>query len=253
MISEMNISFAKLGEEQCETHSDRGLNVVKGIEYTVQKLINNVECKVDECNQCNEFDAHKLKANIARERYSRDKEGNNKNSVTMSIDMQKVIMLPRIPGVKTAVFTKRLILFHMTFAPLGGGTESPHGIIWNKSMAGRCDEDVTSTYMKLIADSKRDEKFFNFWVDNCSAQNKNWTLYTALCQVVNDVNTNCERITIRYLESDHTFMAADSFHAKIEGETKRVKNVYDFKDLLLMDKVRLWRCNLVIFANIIAN
>ena len=78
MISEMNISFAKLGEEQCETciiyesHSDRGLNVVKGIEYTLQKLINNVECKVDDCNQCNEFDAHKLKANIARESYSKD-------------------------------------------------------------------------------------------------------------------------------------------------------------------------------------
>ena len=110
--------------------------MVKGIEYTLQKLINNIECKVDKCKQCNEFDSHKLKANIARERYSKDKEGNNKNSV-MSINMQKVIMLPQIPGVKTAVFTKQLVLFHMTFAPLGGGTESPYGIIWNESMAGR--------------------------------------------------------------------------------------------------------------------
>ena len=83
---------------------------------------------------------------------------------------------------------------------------------------------------KLIADCKRDEKFFTFWVDNCSAQNKNWTLYTALFQV-NDVNTNCERITIRYFEPGHTFMAADSFHAKVEDEKKRVKNVYDFKDI----------------------
>ena len=78
----------------------RGLNVVTGIEYTLQKLMNNVECKVDECN---EFDAHQLKANITRERYSKDKEDNNKNSVTMSIDVRKVIMLSRIPGIKTAV------------------------------------------------------------------------------------------------------------------------------------------------------
>ena len=124
----------------------------------------------------------------------------------------------------------------MTFAPLGGGTESPHGIIWNESMTGRCDEDVTSTYMKLIADCKRDDKFFTFSVDNCSAQNKNWTLYTALYQVVNDVNTNCERITIRYFEPGHTFMAGDSFHVKVEGETKRVKNIYDFKDFSRISK-----------------
>ena len=24
------------------------------------------------------------------------------------------------------------------------------------------------------------------WVDNCSAQNKNWTLFTVLCQLVKD-------------------------------------------------------------------
>lgn len=34
--------------------------------------------------------------------------------------MQKVIMLPGITGVKAALFTKRLIVFHETFAPLGG-------------------------------------------------------------------------------------------------------------------------------------
>jgi len=37
----------------------------------------------------------------------------------MSVDMQKVIMLPRLPGVKTCVFTWRLVAFHETFAPRG--------------------------------------------------------------------------------------------------------------------------------------
>lgn len=43
-----------------------------------------------------------------------------KDTVCLSVDMQKVIMLPGITGVKAALFTKRLIVFHETFAPLGG-------------------------------------------------------------------------------------------------------------------------------------
>ena len=39
--------------------------------------------------------------------------------VYLSVDMQNVVMLPRIYGVKTAVFTKMLIVFHETFVPRG--------------------------------------------------------------------------------------------------------------------------------------
>ena len=34
--------------------------------------------------------------------------------------MQKVIMLPRLAGLKQAIFCKRLISFNETFAPVGG-------------------------------------------------------------------------------------------------------------------------------------
>ena len=35
-----------------------------------------------------------------------------------SVDLQKFLMMPRLPGVKTAVFTRRLVVFHETFVPL---------------------------------------------------------------------------------------------------------------------------------------
>ena len=38
--------------------------------------------------------------------------------IYFSADLQKVVMLPRLPGNKTSVFTQRIILFHETFAPL---------------------------------------------------------------------------------------------------------------------------------------
>ena len=68
----------------------------------------------------------------------------------------------------------------MTFAPLGGKKGGkPVGIIWHEALCGRKDEDVTSTYVKFIKE-KRDCVKFTFWADNCSTQNKNWTLFTTL-------------------------------------------------------------------------
>lgn len=41
----------------------------------------------------------------------------------VSAVMQKIIMLPSMPRVKTCVFTNRLVAFHETFAPLGNQTK----------------------------------------------------------------------------------------------------------------------------------
>ena len=68
------------------------------------------------------------------------------------------------------------------------------------------------------------------WVDNCSTQNKNWTLFTTLCQLVNDSTNKCEMITLKYFEPGHTFMAADAFHKRVEDEMRKMKNVFDFED-----------------------
>ena len=57
-------------------------------------------------------------------------------------------MLPRLPGMKKAIFTRRIILFHETFAPLGGtknNQNKPIGVIWHEGIAGRYDEDLAST------------------------------------------------------------------------------------------------------------
>ena len=106
----------------------------------------------------------------------------------------------------------------------------PIGIIWNESISGRCDEDVTSTYIKYIKEYMRDSVRITLWSDNCSAKNKNWTLFTVLVQLVNDEDVKCERVTIKYFEPGHTWMAADSFHRSVEQEMKRRKTVNDFRD-----------------------
>ena len=72
--------------------------------------------------------------------------------------------------------------------------------------------------------------------DNCSAQNKCWTMFTTLCWLVNREDVQVDRITIKYLEPGHTFMSADSFHHKVELAIKRSKKLDDFQDFVQADQ-----------------
>ena len=38
------------------------------------------------------------------------------------------------------------------------------------------------------------------WLDNCGTQNKNWTLWTMLVDIVNSNEINAQTITIKYFE-----------------------------------------------------
>ena len=111
----------------------------------------------------------------------------------MSVDMQKMIMLPRLLDLKQAIFCKRLVLFSETFAHVGGRKKSktlkPTGALWHEAITGRLAEDVASAFIHFIR-KNCDIQSFIFWTDNCSGQIKNWFLFTAL---VNEVNRKIDR------------------------------------------------------------
>ena len=122
-----------------------------------------------------------------------------------------------------------MVTFHQTFSPLGSGKSV--GVIWNESISGRNDGDLASVYIRFVSDlSNRDYVHIVIWADNCTAQNKNWTLYTTLCRHMNLSSTDLKSITIKYFETGHTFMSADSFHHRIKEELRRKKNVEDFPE-----------------------
>ena len=138
-------------------------------------------------------------------------------------------MLPRLPGLKSAIFCRRLLAFHQTFAPLGKRGK-PVRVIWHEGDRGRDAKDVASGFIKFMRDvEQHDKDHFTIWADNCSAQNKNWWLFTALIAEVNRPE-GPNSITIKYFEPGHTFMSCDSFHHQVELKMKKQKRVEDFED-----------------------
>lgn len=86
VTKEMNISFAKLGNEQCEVCECFSFH---NPEHTKE----NLEA---ECDECLSWRTHISKADEARKAYRYDAEVPDKNAAYFSGDLQKVIMLPRL-------------------------------------------------------------------------------------------------------------------------------------------------------------
>ena len=223
-VREKKISFAKLGEEECETCLKHAEHVKAHTEEMV------------DCPECQRWQKHKQSALQSRLSYKEDAETSLPDGTSVrSADLQKVIMLPRMPGVKSCVFTRRIVAFHETFASVGKGKNKKNtiSVLWHEGIAGRSAAEITSAYMAAL-EKERDVRHIILWVDNCSAQNKNWCLLSSLVTLVNSDTTSLEDITLKYFEPGHTFMSADSFHHGVEQQIRKCPGgvVYDFDDFV---------------------
>lgn len=141
-------------------------------------------------------------------------------------------MYPRIDQYKTAVFCTRIIAFNKSFVPIGKQNEPRvcFAAVWNETVSGRNQEEIISTFQALLI-HKRDAKNVKLWLDSCAAQNKNWTLLSSQVQIGNSCLIAAESITLKYFETGHTFMSADSFHHQVEMSLKRM-NMHDFREFV---------------------
>lgn len=175
------------------------------------------------------------KAEPSRSMYNEDKQKEeDKDKIIYCVDMEKVIMLPRLEMFKSAVFTHRITAYNESFVPVGKKQKSskPFAAVWHEALFGRSKDELISTFYQFVL-FKRDKKEIVFWLDNCSAQNKNWSLFSFFIYIVNSDEIAATKIILRYFEPGHTFMAADSFHHRVELSMKRMGNkLYDFSDFV---------------------
>lgn len=138
----MNISFALLGHEECETceifhlHNSDHQNIPQS-----------------DFDKCNIYSVHNNKYLKARNEYEADKEKNNSlDEVYYSVDLQKVIMLPRIYTFKAVIFCPRVVVYDETFVPLGNfNNNNPvFAAIWHEAISGRKQEDIVSTFRSFF-------------------------------------------------------------------------------------------------------
>ena len=222
-VDEKGISFVKLGVEECET--------CLSFKFHEHQTPDDYP----DCETCKALLEHRQRYISGRTHYIQDsdKDPEDGTEIYVPADMQKVIMLPYMPGIKSCAFVNRLVTFHETFAPPGEQKhkKSPKQVIsvlWHEGVSGRSAAEVSSAYIKAINFMANDARHITIWCDNCAAQNKNWTLCTSLTRYMNDTKTEMllNNVTIKYLETGHTFLSADSFHGLVEKNMRKRDKVY---------------------------
>lgn len=138
--------------------------------------------KADECEDCFNFQQdlsihneesdvfiaytlHKNKANKANEEYKRD---SNKIEIEAtryySMDLQKVILIPYMPNIKSSYFVSRLVVFNETFATITKSSIfNSYCVLWHEAINGRKAENLTDAIIRII-DIERDVKKNSFLV-----------------------------------------------------------------------------------------
>lgn len=170
----MNISIAHLGNEECELCAHN--------KHAESQTLNNSDTS---CSYCEKFEGHKVRYTQTRKEYKKDVTKSSGKITTStcyySVDLQKVIMLPRMEQYKAAIFCPRIIAYNESFVPLGSSKKDdiPFAAVWNESTSGRKQEDIISTIRAFLL-YKRDKEHIVLWMDNCSSQNKNWALFSFL-------------------------------------------------------------------------
>nr|CAI5863105.1 unnamed protein product [Callosobruchus analis] len=184
-----------------------------------------------DCNECSLWKQHKERYVAAREEYERDKKERQPEKLIVSADLQKVIMLPRAEMFKEVIFTPRVIVFNESFVPVGAYSKNfkPLAVIWHEGVRGRKKEDLISTFYAFFLNN-RDTQSITMWLDNCAAQNKNWSLLSFFLFIVNCADVDLQVLDIKYFQSGHTFMSADAFHHQLELSLKKARKVLDFDD-----------------------
>lgn len=216
IFKSMNISMATLGHEECE--------ICETHELHMKICTCETTCEISQA-----YRSHKDKYTKARIEYQKDSHSQHgRDEIFLSADLQKVIMLPQMECFKEAIFTRRLTVFNETFAELGSGKRD-YAVLWHEAISGRQDEDLASTFHEYLL-KMRDMERVVIWLDNCGAQNKNWSLYTMLAYLVNSETVQMKNIELKYLEKGHTFMAADAKHKQIQQQMRGKGKVYDFED-----------------------
>ena len=134
----LHLSFAKLGQEECAKC------------VTLDGLAKKEhEQEAGRRRTTYEIEAANFKR-LSRQPTVRCEEA------VYTLDMQKVILLPRIDQYKECAFTRRLVCYNLTLVPAGSITKIHPAIaaIWHEDMAGRKGQEVGSEIMALLRSGK---------------------------------------------------------------------------------------------------
>lgn len=201
--------------------------------------------KKDQCCVCNAYysakddEKEKLKGqwedHKTREKESMDMKKADKIAATndqtihaITFDLQAVLPLP-FAGDAQIYYSRKLAVYNFTIYD----TASNNGYcyMWDETEGKRGANEVATClldYLKHLPEAIRTVTSFS---DTCAGQNRNQFICASMIYAVQE--TSITRIDLKYMESGHSYLEADSMHSTIES-AKRHQKIYTTREYELV-------------------
>ena len=89
---------------------------------------------------------------------------------------------------------------------------------------------ATSMLAFLTNDALPEADNITIRLDNCSNQNRNYLFFQVMQAAVTNGDVFFNAVEFSYFVAGHSFMAAYSYHSRIEAEFKKMEVVLNFRD-----------------------
>ncbi|CAI6355658.1 unnamed protein product [Macrosiphum euphorbiae] len=206
--------------------------------------------KKDQCTKCNNYNncvasnliTDKIKTDWSehkrREKESLDMKKEDKNIAidnkgkhfrSVSFDLQAVLNLPHA-GDSQIYYKRKLSVFNFTIYE--HHSANGYCYVWDELNGGKGSTEIGTCLLQYLENLPETVEHVVTYSDTCGGQNRNKYTMTAIMYAVQTID-HLQIIDIKYMESGHSYLEADSMHACIE-RAKKHKTIYTTREWSLL-------------------
>jgi hypothetical protein len=161
------------------------------------------------------YDAHKKRENDALTMKKADKEAAAASSDTLraiTFDLEAVLTTP-FAGDSQIYYKRKLAVYNFTVYE--GHSADGFCFMWDETEGNRGAAEIATCLIKYLKGLPDTVSHVTAFCDTCAGQNRNQFLAAALLHAVQSM-PNLKLVDIKYMESRHSYLEADSMHSCIE-------------------------------------
>lgn len=147
---------------------------------------------------------------------AKDDKGTTFRSI--SFDLQAILSVP-FSSDNQVYYRRKLNVYNFTI--FEGHNSNGECFVWDECAGSKGSSEIATCLFKYLTSLPATVKHVTTYSDTCGGQNGNKFFAAAMLYVVNC--TPIETIDVKYMESGHSYLEADSIHATIERSRKNKK------------------------------
>lgn len=144
--------------------------------------------------------------------------------MSITFDLQAVLTTP-FAGDAQIYYLRKLSAYNFTIYE--SASHRGHCYIWDETEGGRGSNEVSTCLLMFIKSLPPVVTHLSTFSDTCGGQNRNQFICAAMIHATR--TTQMETIDLKYMESGHSYLEADSMHSTIE-RAKRHQKIYTTRE-----------------------